>query len=143
MYHIPILSACTKCDVYSNFILFMCIIIFIFFLLWIVIYILRTLVKRLSAKYTFWQTQFYTSDVRCVPAISPMLCTWKIMEDFLNTFPILCCYRKLITLNIIKKCIIKKCKNGGFRAFSLKQNVVIVRCVYGFIVFQDQPIKYL
>ena len=22
----------------------------------------------------------------------------------------------------------KKCKNGGFRAFSLKQNVVIVRC---------------
>ena len=25
----------------------------------------------------------------------------------------------------------KKCKNGGFRAFSLKQNVVIVRCVIG------------
>ena len=22
----------------------------------------------------------------------------------------------------------KKCKNGGFRAFSLKQNVVIVQC---------------
>ena len=60
--------------------------------------------------YIVVKIKIITIIVRCVPAISPMLCTWKIMEDFLNTFPILCCYRKLITLIIIKKCIIKNVK---------------------------------
>ncbi len=55
-------------------------------------------------------------------------CTWKIMEDFLNTFPILCSYRKLIKLIITKKCIIKNVKMVVL-GHSLKQNVVIVRCI--------------